>query len=96
MFSYACEQGDVIGCPGRMRLAIPNRSAYMRAHGMYVVAHSFQPTACVFARIDYICVNHVCVCVCIRERGDHTHRAQVLRGLQPYLKHITTRHKHAL
>ena len=55
----------ILGRSGRMRLAIPNRSAYMRAHGMYVVAHSLQPTACVFARIDYICVHPVCVCVCV-------------------------------
>ena len=55
----------ILGRPGRMRLAIPNLSAYMRAHGLYVAAHSLQPTACVFARIDYICVNHVCVSVSV-------------------------------
>ena len=86
----------ILGSPGRMRLAIPNLSVYMRAHGLCVAAHSLQPTACVFARIDYICVNHVCVCVCIRERDDQTHRAQVLRGAKPYLEHMTRHHKHAL
>ena len=72
----------ILGRPGRMRLAIPNRSAYMRAHGMYVVAHSLQPTACVFARIDYICVNHVCVCVSVSVGITHTVRKRyVVRSL---------------
>ena len=60
---------------------------------MYVVAHSLQPTACIFSRIDYICVNHVCVCIC--ERVDHIHRAQVLRGVKLYLKLITIHCTHA-
>ena len=55
--------------------------------------HTLSNPLLAYFRALIISVSIMCVCIC--ERVDHIHRAQVLRGVKLYLKLITTHCTHA-